>query len=32
MEVGAVDWKKTPKLPPVAPTLKVTYRAGFHIS
>ena len=32
MEVGPVDWKKTPKLPPVAPTLKVTCRAGFHIS
>jgi len=25
MEVGAVDWKKTPELPPVAPTLKVTF-------
>jgi len=24
MEVGAVDWKHTPNLPPVAPTLKVS--------
>jgi uncharacterized protein YndB with AHSA1/START domain len=31
MEVGAVDWKKTPNLPPVAPTLKITYREGFQI-
>jgi hypothetical protein len=29
--VGAVDWKKTPNLPPVAPTLKITYREGFQI-
>jgi uncharacterized protein YndB with AHSA1/START domain len=25
MEVGAVNWEKRPKLPPVAPTLKVSF-------
>ena len=25
MEVGAVNWEKTPKLPPVAPTLKLSF-------
>jgi hypothetical protein len=25
MEVGAVDWKNRPKLPPVAPTLKIGF-------